>query len=158
MAFYVQPTVEGKSFSVTTNLIGITSNSENVFSLFRNPSDSGLNALLVNLSIGSTAVDSLKTTIRVYENPTITSVGTLLIPTNMRIGSDNLAKCTVYKQPSVSNFGTLKFIRAFDVKGSSDGIKQIVMLEPGKDILVTLQNSLITTIQLHTDFNWLEGA
>jgi hypothetical protein len=92
--------------------------------------------------------------LRVYLNPTVTAVGTVKTPVNLRIASPNTSVSALSINPTVSSNGKLVSVLASSAFTPSSG-SELLVLDPGQSLLLTAQASSNTTL-LGLDVHWYE--
>jgi len=129
---------EDKAFFGSVELSLATAGSENKVILLRNPSGSGKN-LFLGISILDMLTKGGQATIRMYKNPTITSVGTAVTPISSRLGGNGASVMTLYSAPTISANGTrvATYSVGKDASSLSLDFKFGLELTPGNDILIT---------------------
>jgi hypothetical protein len=113
---------------------------------------SGYQSLFVDLRRFSVLTASANTTVRVYLNPTFTS-GTSKTPINMRTGSGTVSIASLKSAPVVSVKGTLVEVLA-GAQFTSVSSNGLIVLDPGKSLLVTVQMTSNGNVDL--ELGWYE--
>jgi hypothetical protein len=155
--YYIQDTILGNSYAVTTDYISIQSTETRAI-LIKNPLGNTKPILVSQVAIGSNAsiVIEGRNFLKAYLDPSPSDNGTLLSAQNMKCGSPNIAAGEIYKNPTVADDskGLHTVTRTFVFKGSSDSVKQVICIDPGHSVLVTCEGSVANNV--HFDINWLE--
>lgn len=125
----------------TINITG--GGTENNFLLIRNPSGSGKQLRLIDITIGFTNTVNVMAYFKLYASPTITANGTTLTVKPGRVGASTPASAVnAYSRPTISVRGTecLNFMVAGGPGTPSSWrfeINQSVLLDPNYNILFT---------------------
>lgn len=149
--------LSGKTFSATTGLVSVGTTNETPVFLFKNPSGSGVNAIITHFRVGA---DSEVTRVikRIYAKPTVTGDGTALTIVNMKVkdANDAVAVCGAYKSPTVSANGSGLSTTILPADMVTAGLEHTLVIEPGAYILVTLKHNTVSGASLHVDLKWIE--
>lgn len=98
--------------------------------LIKNPAGSGKSLFFIQSILNS---DNSYMFFFIYKNPTITSVGTALTVSNLRIGATTTSISQCYSSPTIANNGT-------QLSGFTNYSSQIVtypfILDPGTNLLI----------------------
>jgi len=113
------------AFTTTTDFTNISGTTETPFMLFRNPSGSGLLAMLTHFS-GGTNDSGSRTVFRFYMTPTITATGTALGICNTYLkASPTASVMEAYKNPTTSSNGTLMNPLILPADSQSRGLNRL---------------------------------
>ena len=146
---------EGRAFTMTTDLVSVGVNTEYPFVLLRNPSGTGHYSETTKFKWGIDS-NSVRTVVRIYKNPTITTVGTSVTIANTLFASDAPSSYMLaYKSPTISDKGTLVQTGITPANSSSTGLNRYYYIEPGQDVLVTVENSS-SNVSTIMDVCWME--
>lgn len=150
----------GNQFAYSLGNTEITSTSETPLILIENPTvatssfPSGYVALFSNIRKLTCITTSQTALFRFYVNPTVTGAGTTQSVINLRPASATTSIATVTLSPSVSSNGTL-----FDSVASTAFVtslsSSLAILDPGQNMLVTVQTSSATTF-ISATLGWWE--
>ena len=144
-----------QAFTVTTELITIDSNSEKDTMLLKNPSDSGKKICLTHFKFGTDSA-SVRSIFRIYKNPTITTDGTALTVASTYVKSSPASsEMELYKLPTISDRGQILNIDIAPSNSPSKGLNRFYWVDPGNDILVTVDNS-VSNAKTFSDIYWIE--
>ena len=115
---------------------------------------SGNVSLFCDLRKATSLTASQSSIFKFYINPTITTAGTAKTPLNLRTGSPNTSIAALSTGPTIAAKGSLvDSINALTfVQAQSD---LLVILDPGKTMLVTVQTSSDTT-DIQFGLSWYE--
>lgn len=102
---------------------------------------------LTGLTAASTNV------MKVYLNPTVTGAGTPVVPLNLRPASSNVAVAALASGPTVSANGSLVEALAAGALASNSS-NDLIILDPGKSLLITLQSP--TSAVIDAELSWYE--
>lgn len=110
-------------------------------------------ALFVNLRRISGVTASANATMKVYLGPTISVAGTTQTPRNLRPAWPSTSIATLQSTPTATSNGTLiEGLSALAL--TSVQSNNLIILDPGKSILVTLQTSVTASVIVELD--WYE--
>lgn len=153
----VQNVRHDKAFTITTELVTVDTNTEKALILFKNPSSSGKSTLITHFKFGTDS-SNVRTLVRVYSNPTITTNGTALALTNTHIASGvPSSDMEAYKFPTVSSFGSVLNLDINPSDSPSKGLSRWYWVDPGNNILLTVENSTANA-STFGDIYWMEGV
>jgi hypothetical protein len=110
-------------------------------------------SIFQELSLVSMITASQTVIVRLYLNPTVTSLGTPVTPVNLRPASPTTSIAVASAAPSVSSNGTFIWATA-SVSFSPDIVQMLTILDPGNSLLITTQAS--ATGNMAYSINWLE--
>ncbi len=147
---------EEKAFTTTTDLNNITSQNETPLLLFKNPSGSDIRMLVTHFLIGADSSNA-RTTYRIYADATVTADGTSIVIANTYL-KDTYVYTTAaeaYKLPTISANGTRLNMAIAPADTPSRGINRFYWMDPGHNLLVTVENSVSNT-DCFGDIYWLE--
>lgn len=160
MDFYNKQTYLGNQFLYSLPDFEVTSTSETNLLLISNPAvttssfPSGTVALFSNIRKLTTLTASQSAILRFYAAPTVTGGGTPVTPLNLRPASPTTSIATVATGPTTTSNGTL-----FDTIAASafdSSLSQLLaILDPGQNMLVTVQASSATTF-ISYEIGWYE--
>lgn len=146
-----------KSFTVTTGLVTVDTNNEKPLILLRNPATSENKILITHFKFGTDS-SNVRSLVRIYKMPTITSNGTALTPTNTYVGPDLPASSVeAYKFPTLSDNGDVLNLDINPSDSPSKGLNRKYWIEPGYDLVLTTENSSANA-KTFADVYWLEGV
>lgn len=135
-----------------------TGTNETPVILLKNPSENTVNLILYNMLASALAAD-VGSIIRLYANPTVTSVGTALTVTNFTIGSGVSSVMLSYSYPTISSNGILLLTSSIlkAITAESDRTFELPRIAlPNNSFLITIENTATNrTIAVTT--TWLEG-
>lgn len=153
----VQAVRDDKAFTITTELVTIDTNTEKDMILFKNPSSSGKATLVTHFKFGTDS-SNVRTLVRVYSNPTVTTNGTALSLTNTHIKSSPPASSMeAYKFPTISNRGDVLNLDINPSDSPSKGLSRWYWVDPGNSLLITVENSSANA-KTFGDIYWLEDV
>lgn len=122
--------------------------------LIRNPSGSGVNAILFDISaylvLGATTSQLNQINMRVRKNPTVTTVGTAMVEHNMSVDQADAPNVQITKSPTISATGTIMYRKV----GINTPIHvEPLILAPGEDLLIQLAvNTTANTAYIQVTF------
>jgi hypothetical protein len=152
----VQHIRDGKAFTFTSLLQNIDSNTEKDFLLLKNPSGSGKDILITHFKFGTDS-QNVRSMIRIYSNPTVTTDGTSLTISNTLIKSSPPSSgMEAYKFPTTSAKGGNLNLDINPSDSPSKGLNRWYWVHPGNSILLTVENS-VSNAKTFGDIYWLEG-
>jgi len=153
--YEVEQNVEkGRAFTVNSDLIQIAQN-EVVFLLLKNPVTSKKQAMITHFSSGTDS-SSVRTLMRIYANPQITSDGTEIAIVNTHITASPLtSELKAYKIPDITSNGIRLNLQISPSNSPSKGLNRFYLLDPSNSILITLDNSSSNT-KSFAEAYWLE--
>ena len=88
----------------------------------------------------SSNVTAASNVMRMYLNPTVTSVGTPQTPQNMRPASPNVSASSLHSAPTISANGTLVEALSSGAFGTVQS-EAIFIVDPGQTLLITVQTA-----------------
>lgn len=143
----------GNQFVYAIGSVEILSTSEIPFLLVSNAS-TNKQALFSRLRKILTLTASQSAILRFYSSPTVTGIGTPVVPINLRPASSTISVAAVSTSPTISANGTLVDVISSPalVSGQSDLMS---VLDPGQSMLVTIQTSSATTF-VSSELSWYE--
>lgn len=144
-----------QAFNSTTDFNTLTGTTEKPYFLLRNPG-SNTKPILTTFFEGGLDSVTARTIARIYADPTITADGTALTENNTYIKtSPATSTIDTFKLPTISANGTLLDIKIIAADQSSAGRNRFFLVDPGHDILVTVENSIANVSMLLAVF-WIE--
>lgn len=114
----------------------------------------GYESLFVNLKAISSLTASNSVIFRAYLNPTVTGAGTPGVPVQLRTGNASTSIAAYSTAPTTSAPGTLVSLFSAAPLGSNKD-EGLIILDPGKSLLVTYQTSATATA-LAASLRWNE--
>jgi len=142
----------GNAYISSLKLSGI-GNTETPVMLLINPAGTK-KALYHNVRKLTCVTSNAGNAFRVYFNPTITSNGTPIIPTNLRPASPNTSIATSYSNPTISANGT--YIATLASSGyASNASTVLLILDPGQVVLYT-STATGAGNQIEVELAWYE--
>lgn len=153
--FDVQNSVaQGFSYTSYTDFNNISSGEQDFF-LMKNPAGSGKRLMITHLSFGVDS-SSARSIIKVYSDPTITIDGTAIPVVNTYIRDSNPSSVvSCFKLPTISARGSALNLQILPANQPSRGLNRFYLVDPGHDILVTINNS-IGNAATFAEAYWLE--
>jgi hypothetical protein len=131
-------TIQGKRFISVTGTQSHVGTLETDNFLLRNPPASGKN-LVIDRQFLSSLTASTNATFRMYRGPTITAVGTTIVPQNAFISSAVVPVGLTYLDPTISARGTLVQTYTADKASLVDETSGRIVMPPNRDILITVE-------------------
>lgn len=134
---------QDKIFQIAGTFTITGSGTENNFLLIRNPSGSGKQIRLIDITVGYTNTINVLAYFKLYSSPTVTANGTAITIKPGRIGSSvPSSSVNAYSNPTVSDRGTeyLNFMAAGGPSTDASWrfeINQSILVDPNYDILLT---------------------
>ena len=123
--------------------------------LLRNPSASGVRALITHLSFGTDSTVT-RSKFRTYINPTITADGTALAEVNCSaMASPCSSMVNTFKNPTLSANGSLIACKLMPADSPSDGQNRSIIVDENYDMLVTVEND-VTNVKSYVQVYWVE--
>lgn len=144
----------GTGYAVTTNSLNILGVAEVAFMLIKNPSGSGKNIRVYEIKFGIDGNVNDPSIYRVYRDPTITTNGTAITIRNRR-KSGAASAMEAYTAPTVSANGSLLDGETFTSIEGHDFQDLGWFIEPGEDILITIDPTL-TNLSHIISLEWIE--
>lgn len=126
---------------------------EHPIGIITNPAGSGRALYLTLNTISSSDVAFF----RIYNDPTITSLGSLATPLNLRTGSTNESVAVCALTPTIAANGTLVTTAGSEVLISVLS-NLLIILDPGHSQLITAQTSADGPVDVFFASSWYELA
>lgn len=141
----------GNSFTLAMPGAALSDTSETPICVVKNPTSSGRSLFLFNRKLSS---DNNSALIRFYLNPVLNVPGATTTPVNLRPASTNTSMALCYLAATISSNGSLISVLAANQFGLSSDL--LIILDPGKSILVTAQQADSGTSNIFTENAWYE--
>jgi len=143
------------AFIATTEFNPIPSVNEHAYMLLRNPGSSELKCMVTHLSSGVDST-SVRSTIGICANPTVTADGTVINIQNTHIKtSPESSQMECFLNPTVSDFGTKMTTKLTQENSGSGGLNRFFLLDPGNSVLICIEND-IANCDTFAELLWLE--
>ncbi len=138
-AIWQHLTFSGKGFGATTDLITVAGTAEVPFALIKNPSASGKIFRFKEFLFTLAGTSTQFTRFRVYGAPTISANGTAVTPLKLRTSQTQTTSAEVYTSPTITSKGVLLQAILFFSGTSSRDLEAARYMEPGDNLLITVQ-------------------
>jgi hypothetical protein len=144
-----------RNFIALTNYNPISGTTEHDYLLLKNPSDTEAR-LFVSHPVFAVDATVSRCMLRIYHTPTITDDGTALSEESTYIGaSPPVAQGEAFRDPTISARGTLLDNPLIPADSPSRGLNRFYILDPGFNMLFTVQNN-ISNASTSVSVFWME--
>lgn len=133
-----QLVADGKMFNHANIITQDSSGTDNPLYYIKNPSGSGKILYLWEIMAGVTAQNQYSI-IKLYANPTVTTDGTSKTPVNRLVGSSATADMEIYEIPTITNEGNLLITMMYPENGDTAIYPAAfsIQVKPENSILIT---------------------
>ena len=140
--FIARSVLDDFSFTVSTQFITVSGTTETPILLLKNPSANTVRFLISHFVAGTDSATA-RTIWRAYKNCTTSDDGTALPIENANFADDaEASKMEAFKLPTVTDNGSFMNMKIFPNNGPSGGVSRWYRVPPGKNCLVTIENSI----------------